>query len=118
MHCKNCGALIPQSMKFCGECGAKAEIKIEVVKKGFFGRRKTETAVAEVVHPGELPDIKQLLPQMQNPQNKSPIVEALERIEKKLDSLISNNNWLLMNVDNWVQGYKQNAEESEIEKNK
>lgn len=132
-YCKTCGNELVAGARFCfidGTDSQEEEIKQMDIDKistkekpkrtlgGLFKRQqKQQVAGSTQVKPEDLEEFKlprpQIYPQPQPQPIPKPIedVEALKRIEQKLDIIINNHAWLVTSVDNWLQAYPAKKEE-------
>ncbi|KKN60195.1 hypothetical protein LCGC14_0534860 [marine sediment metagenome] len=122
--CHECGQELEQNDGFCTRCGTKQEEpeKPKKKKRGWNLLKKKEEKIipSRMVEGNEMEDFKLYprTPQKREPDRQELIVDALIRVEQKIDGLLSNQKWLLMNLENFVQGFKQQPEKEAQENNK
>ena len=113
-----CNAFLEDVDGWCGRCGTHQPLQISSPKKQFSLFKKKEQKIIPVknISPGELEDFR-MSPEMKmiqkQKEKENDYSERLESIENKLDIILKNNNWLLINVDAWLQGYKKAVEQEE-----
>lgn len=118
---KECNSYIEDNDLFCRVCG----LPQKPAKKGLglFKRKAEQTAQVRGVEANEFEDFRLASPvRYQQPQQsqKSEVMDKLEKLEEQLNVMLKNNTWLLLNVENWLNGYRQKEEkvdEEDIEKN-
>ncbi len=122
--CHECGQELRENDGFCTRCGTKQEEPEKPKKKergwNLLKKREEKTIPGRMVESDELEDFRayQKPVQKKEPDKIELLVDAVIRVEQKLDGLLSNNKWLLMNIENFVQGFKQPPEKEAQENNK
>src|SRR3990167_159051 len=114
---KECNSYIDDNDPWCKVCGTQQP---EQQKKRGWGliKKKPESIVqVKAINPNEFEDFRLAkpisFPQPSRQEQKSEVMQKLEQLEQQLAISLKNHNWLLMNVDNWLQGYKQKQEEED-----
>ena len=113
-----CNIFLEDNDTFCKMCGTP-QPPIISPKKGFnlFKKKEDKIVKASIIRPEELQDFRLAVPQhFDRPkaeEKENPVLKSLERIEEKLDSMIENHTWMLICLDNFLQGYKKKSEKPE-----
>ena len=111
-----CGAFLDDKDIFCKICSQKQP----EIKKRFFGRKKPDNIIPGKLAMAEDYEDFRLTPQakalqQKESERKDDHIERLERIEEKINVMLKNHNWLLVSIDNWLQGYRQKEQEQQEE---